>query len=59
MRIVMIKQRILSYLTNNSDQAAVPSIFVKMIIRDGALVGEYLRPEFDNILKLNNWIGSK
>ena len=55
----MIKQRILSYLRNNWDQAAVPSIFVIMVIRDGALVGEYLRPEFDNILKLNNWIGSK
>jgi hypothetical protein len=55
----MRKQRILSYLRNNWDQAAVPSIFVIMVIRDGALVGEYLRPEFDKILILNNLIGSK
>ena len=55
----MIKQRILSYLTNNWDQAAVPSIFVIMVIREGALVEEYLRPQFDNILKLKNLIGSK
>ena len=55
----MINQRILSYLTNNWDQAAVPSIFVIMVIREGAPVGGYLRPQFDNILKLNNLIGSK
>ena len=55
----MIKQRILSYLTNNWDQAAVSSIFVIMNIREGALVVECLRPEFDNILKLKNLIGSE
>ena len=55
----MIKQRIFSYFRNNLDQAADFSIFVIMVIRDGASVVECLRPQFDKILILNNLIGSK
>ena len=50
----MIKQRLFSYLRNNWDQAAVSGIFVILDIREGALVVECLRPEFDKILILNN-----